>query len=86
MTRVKTDASRSSLGAVLEQETCNGLDTKSYAPPKNLEENKAEENYSINELELLRVVWSLEHFKHCLLEHQFTVQADHRLLLSILKE
>ena len=48
--------------------------------------NKAEEKYSINELELLGIVWALEHFKHFLLGHKFTVQTDHRALLSILKE
>ena len=82
-TRVKTDASRSGLGAVLEQETCNGWETISYAS-RFL--NKAEEKYSINELELLGVVWALEHFKHYLLGHHFTVQTDHSALLSILKE
>ena len=82
-TRVKTDASRSGLGAVLEQETCNGCETISYAS-RFL--NKAEEKYSINELELLGVVWALEHFKHYLLGHHFIVQSDHRALLSILKE
>ena len=82
-TRVKTDASRSGLGAVLEQETCDGWETISYAS-RFL--NKAEEKYSINELELLGVVWALEHFKHYLLGHHFIVQTDHRALLSILKE
>ena len=82
-TRVKTDLSRSGLGAVLEQETCNGRETISYAS-RFL--NKAEEKYSINGLELLGVVWALEHFKHYLLGHHFTVQTDHRALLSILKE
>ena len=82
-TRVKTDASRSGLGAVLEQETCNGWETISYAS-RFL--NLAEEKYSINELELLAVVWALDHFKHYLLGHPFIVQTDHRALLSILKE
>ena len=82
-TRVKTDASRSGLGAVLEQEICDGWETISYAS-RFL--NKAEEKYSINELELLGVVWALEHFKHYLLGHHFIVQTDHRALLSILKE
>ena len=47
--------------------------------------NKAR-NYTTNEIELLGDLWALEHFKQCLLGHQFTVQADHRPLLSILKE
>ena len=42
-TRVKTDASRSVLGAVLEQETCDGWETISYA---SRFVNKAEEKYS----------------------------------------
>ena len=82
-TRVKTDASRLGLGAVLKRETCNGWETISYAS-RFL--NKAEEKYSINELELLGVVWALEHFKQYLLGHHFIVQTDHRALLSILKE
>ena len=56
-TRVKTYASRSGLGAVLEQETCNRWEKKSYAS-RSL--NKAEEKYSIKEIELLDVVWALK--------------------------
>ena len=72
-TRVRTDASRSGLGAVLEQESNNGWETIAYAS-RFL--NKAEEKYSINELELLGIVWSVEHFKHYLYGQYFTVQTD----------
>ena len=82
-TRVKTGASRSGLGAVLKQETSNGWETTSYAS-RFLK--KAEEKYSINELERLGVVWPLEHFKHYLLGHHFTVQTDDRSFVSIFKE
>ena len=53
-TRVRTDASRSGLGAVLEQESSNGWETIAYA---SWSLNKAEENYRINQLELLGIVW-----------------------------
>ena len=52
-TRVKTDTSSN---LHLEQRTCNGWETISYAS-RSL--NKAEEKYSINNLELLGVVWAL---------------------------
>ena len=68
---------------MLEQESNVGWETIAYAS-RFL--NKAEEKYSINELELLGVVWALEHFKHYLYGHYFTVQTYHRALLSILKE
>ena len=82
-TRVKTDASRAGLRAALEQETCNGWEKISYA---SRFVNKAKEKYSINKLELLGVIWALEHLKHYLLGHHSTVQTDNRALLSILKE
>ena len=47
--------------------------------------NKHESRYSTNEQELLAVVWSLEHFKHYLFETEFTLQTDHRALLTALK-
>ena len=82
-TRVRRDGSRSGFGAVLEQESNKGWESIAYAS-RFL--NKAEEQYSINELELLGVFWALEHFKHYLYGQYFPVQTDHRALLSILKD
>ena len=48
--------------------------------------NSSEERYSINELELLGVVWSIEYFKNYLYGKEFTIITDHLALLSILKE
>ena len=47
--------------------------------------NSNEERYSINELELLSVVWVIDYFKYYLFGKEFTVLTDHRALLSILK-
>ena len=82
-TRIKCDASRSGLGAALEQLTVDGWKPISFAS-RFL--NSSEERYSINELELLGVVWSIEYFKNYLYGKEFTVITDHRALLSILKE
>ena len=82
-TRVRTYATRSGLGAVREHESNKEWETIAHAS-RFL--NKAEEKYSINELELLGVVWALEHFKHYLYGQSFTVQTDHRALLSLLKD
>ena len=48
--------------------------------------NSVEDRYSTNELELLRVVWSIEHFKYYLYGKPFTEITDHRALLSIMRE
>ena len=47
--------------------------------------NNNEERYSINELELLGVVWAIEYFKFYLFGKNFTVLTDHRAFLSVLK-
>ncbi len=63
-TRVTCDASKSGLGAVLEQQKAGQWTPIAYAS-RFL--NKAEEKNSINGLELLGVVWRIEHVKNYLL-------------------
>ena len=48
--------------------------------------NSVEDKYIINELDLLGVVRSVEHFKYYLFGKPFTVITDHRALLSIMRE
>ena len=48
--------------------------------------NSNEERYSINEFELVGVVWSIEYIKNNLFGKEFSIITDHRVLLSILKE
>ena len=78
--RVKCDASRSGLGAALEQNTPDGWKAIAFAS-RFL--NSTEERYSVNELELLGIVWSIDYFKYYLYGKNFTVVTDHRALLSI---
>ena len=81
-TRIKCDASRQGLGATLEPLDCDGWKTVAFAS-RFLNSN--EERYSIDELELLGVVWAIEYFKYYLFGKNFTVLTDHRALLSVLK-
>ena len=81
-TRIKCDASRAGLGAALEQHSSTVWHTVAFAS-RFLNSN--EERYSVNELELLGVVWSVEYFKY-LFGKSFTIITDHRALLSIMKE
>ena len=83
VTRIKCDASRKRLGCALEQRTPNGWHTVAFAS-RFL--NSVEDRYRIIELELLGVVWSVEHFKYCLYGKPFIVITDHRVLLSIMRE
>ena len=81
-TRIKCDASRQGSGAALEQLDYDGWKTVAFA---SLFLNNKKERYSINELELLGVVWAINYFKCYLFGKNFTVLTDHRALLSILK-
>ena len=80
---VKCDAPRSGLGAALELNTPDGWKPMAFAS-RFL--NSTEERYSVNELELLGIVWSIDYFKYYLSGKHFTVVTDHRALLSTLKE
>ena len=82
-TRIKCDASKAGLGAALEQRSPRGRHTVAFAS-RFLNSN--EERCSVNELELLGVVWSVEYFKYYLFGKSFTIITDHRALLSIMKE
>ena len=82
-TRIKCDASRAGLGAALEQRSSTGWHTIAFAS-RFLNSN--EERDSVNELELLGVVWSVEYFKYYLFGKSFTIITDHRALLSLMKE
>ena len=81
-TRIVCTASNTGLGAALEQNSTRGWIAIAYAS-RFL--NSLEEKYSVNELEVLGVVWAIEHFKYYLYGKHFTVIADHQALISALK-
>ena len=80
---MKCDASRSGLGAALEQLTVDRWKPIAFT---SLFSYSCEERYSVNELEFLGFVWSIEYFKKYLYEKTFTVITDHRVLLTIVKK
>ena len=82
-TRIKCDASRSGLGIALEQLTVDGWEPIAFAS-RFL--TSCKERHSVNELELLGVVWSIEYFKNYLYGKNFTGITDHRAVLSFMKE
>ena len=76
---MKTDASHNGLGASLEQLHRSDWKTISFAS-RFL--NPHESKYSTNNLELLGVVWAVEHYKNYLYGSEFEVITDHKALLS----
>ena len=78
-----SDSSKKALGACLEQKHGSTWETIAFASHFL---NNLESRYSTNELELLAVVWSMEHFKYYLYGSEFILQTDHQALLTALKE
>ena len=71
------------MGCALEQRTPSAWHTVAFASRFLI---SVEDRYSIIELELLGVVWSVELFKYYLYGKPFTVITDHWALLSIMRK
>ena len=82
-TRVKCDASHSGLGAALEQVLEGDVLVSVAFASRFL--NDQEKKYTTNELELLAIVCSCEHFRNYLLGNHFVVLTDHKAIISALK-
>lgn len=77
---LRTDASATTIGAVLLQPNNNGqLQPVAYASHKL---NSAQQNYHTTERELYALVWALEHF-NCYLFQKLTWITDHNALTFI---
>ena len=80
--RIICDASKAGLGAVLQQEENGEWQRLSFASRFLTE---LESNYSMNELELLAIVWSVEYFRSYVYGVPFKIISDHKALSTILK-
>ena len=82
--RIICDASKLGLGAVLQQKDGNENNWRPIHFASRFL-TPLECKYSINELELLAVVWAVEHFKNYLYRTKFHIVSDHKALASVLK-
>ena len=80
--RIICDGSKSGLGAVLQQEENGEWKPLSFAS-RFLTELEAK--YSINKLELLAIVWSVEYFRNYVYGVKFKIISDHKALTTVLK-
>lgn len=74
---LKTDASASSIGAVIS----NSDDKPIAYASRSL--NKAEKNYSVISKELLAITWAVQHFRPYLFSRKFVILTDHRPLIYL---
>ena len=80
--RVICDASKSGLGAVLQQQVENEWKPVCFASRFLTE---LESKYSVNELELLAIVWAIEYFRSYVYGVKFQIISDHMALATVLK-
>ena len=80
--RTICDASKNGLGAVLQMEVQDSWKPLAYTS-RFLSE--LESKYSIKELEILAVVWSIEHFENYVYGVEFGMVSDHKALQKFLK-
>ena len=80
--RIICDASKAGLGAVLQQEENGEWQPLSFAS-RFLTEVKSK--HSIEELELLAIVWSVEYFRSYVYGVPFKIISDHKALSTVLK-
>ena len=81
--RIICDASKQGLGAVLQQIQNNG-EWKPICFASRFLTN-FEAKYSINELELLAIVWAVEHFKNYVYGVKFKIISDHKTIMTVSK-
>ena len=82
-TRISCDASKQGLGAVLQQSQKNGEWKPICFASRFLTDFEAK--YSFNELELLAIVWAIEHFKNYVYGVKFKIFSDHKALMTVLR-
>ena len=80
--RIICDASKEGLGAICQQQNEGEWETTHYASRFLTE---FEKKYSINEIELIAVVWAIEKFRNFVYGTEFEVVSDHKALTTILK-
>ena len=81
--RIICDASHQGLGALLLQEKGEKEWELISCASRNLSNYEME--YSTNELELLAIVWAVEHFRNYIYGTKFEVVSDHKALETALK-
>ena len=81
--RIICDASKQGLCAVLQQNQ-NIDEWKPICFASRFSTN-FEAEYSINELELLAIVWAVEHFETYVYGVKFSIISDHKALMTVLK-
>jgi len=69
------DASKSSTGYLLNQESKDGVQHLIACSGRSL--HPAENNYTITELELLSILKALDKYRHYLLGKHFVIKSDH---------